>query len=34
MLNNKEMLGTEPVGKLLFQFALSTVIAQLCSIEE
>ena len=32
MRNNKEMLGTEPVGKLLFQLALPTVIAQLINM--
>lgn len=30
--NNKEMLGTEPVGKLLFKLALPTVVAQLINM--
>ena len=32
MQNNKEMLGTAPVGKLLFKLALPTVIAQLINM--
>ena len=32
MQNDKEMLGTEPVGKLLFKLALPTVIAQLINM--
>lgn len=32
MQNNKEMLGTEPVGKLLFKLALPTVVAQLINM--
>ena len=32
MQNNKEMLGTAPVGKLLFRLALPTVIAQLINM--
>lgn len=32
MDNNKEFLGTEPVGKLLFRLAIPTVIAQLVNM--
>lgn len=32
MENNKEFLGTEPVGKLLFRLAIPTVIAQLVNM--
>ena len=32
MENNKEMLGTAPVGKLLFKLALPTVVAQLINM--
>ena len=32
MKNNKEFLGTEPVGKLLFKLAVPTVIAQLVNM--
>lgn len=32
MKNNKEFLGTEPVGKLLFKLALPTVVAQLINM--
>ena len=32
MDNNKEFLGTEPVGKLLFKLAVPTVIAQLVNM--
>ncbi len=32
MQNNKEMLGTAPVGKLLFKLALPTVVAQLINM--
>lgn len=32
MTNNKEFLGTEPVGKLLFKLAVPTVIAQLVNM--
>ena len=32
MQNNKEMIGTAPVGKLLFKLALPTVIAQLINM--
>lgn len=32
MENNKEFLGTEPVGKLLFKLAVPTVIAQLVNM--
>ena len=31
-MNNKEMLGTEPMGKLLFKLALPTVAAQLMNM--
>lgn len=31
-MNNKEMLGTEPIGKLLFKLALPTVAAQLMNM--
>ncbi len=29
MSDNKEMLGTAPIGKLLFKLAVPTVVAQL-----
>lgn len=29
MKENKDFLGTEPVGKLLFKLAIPTVVAQL-----
>ena len=32
MTNNKEMLGTAPIGKLLFKLALPTVVAQLINM--
>ena len=32
MLKNKEMLGTEPVGRLLFKLSLPTVVAQLINM--
>ena len=32
MPNNKEMLGTAPIGKLLFKLALPTVVAQLINM--
>ena len=32
MLDNKEMLGTAPIGKLLFKLALPTVVAQLINM--
>ena len=32
MDNNKEFLGTEPIGKLLFKLAVPTVIAQLVNM--
>ena len=32
MLNNKEFLGTAPIGKLLFKLALPTVVAQLINM--
>ena len=32
MTNSKEMLGKEPVGKLLFKLALPTVVAQLINM--
>lgn len=32
MTNNKEFLGTEPIGKLLFKLALPTVLAQLINM--
>ncbi len=32
MDKNKEFLGTEPVGKLLFKLAVPTVIAQLVKV--
>ncbi len=32
MENNKEFLGTEPVGKLLFKLAVPTVVAQLINM--
>ena len=32
MTDNKEMLGTAPVGKLLFKLALPTVVAQLINM--
>lgn len=32
MDNNKEMLGTEPIGKLLFKLAVPTVVAQLINM--
>ena len=32
MTNNKEFLGTEPIGKLLFKLAVPTVIAQLVNM--
>ena len=31
-MNNKEFLGTEPIGKLLFKLALPTVVAQLVNM--
>jgi len=30
--DNKEMLGTAPIGKLLFKLALPTVVAQLINM--
>ena len=32
MENNKDFLGTQPVGKLLFKLAIPTVIAQLINM--
>lgn len=32
MNDNKEMLGTAPIGKLLFKLALPTVVAQLINM--
>ena len=32
MESNKEFLGTEPVGKLLFKLAIPTVVAQLINM--
>ncbi len=32
MIDNKEMLGTAPIGKLLFKLALPTVVAQLINM--
>ena len=32
MDNNKEMLGTEPIGKLLLKLAVPTVVAQLINM--
>ena len=32
MSDNKEMLGTAPIGKLLFKLAVPTVIAQLINM--
>lgn len=32
MTNSKEMLGKEPIGKLLFKLALPTVVAQLINM--
>ena len=32
MNQNKEFLGTEPIGKLLFKLAIPTVIAQLVNM--
>ena len=32
MTDKKEMLGTAPIGKLLFQLALPTVVAQLINM--
>ena len=32
MMNDKEMLGTAPIGKLLFKLALPTVVAQLINM--
>ena len=32
MPNNKEMLGTAPIGKLLFKLAVPTVVAQLTNM--
>ena len=32
MGDNKEFLGTEPVGKLLFRLAVPTVVAQLINM--
>ena len=34
MNDNKEMLGTAPIGKLLFKLALPTVVAQLPAWKE
>ena len=31
-MENKEFLGTEPVGKLLFKLAVPTVIAQIINM--
>ena len=32
MKDNKEFLGTEPIGKLLFRLAIPTVVAQLINM--
>ena len=32
MTENKSMLGTEPIGKLLFKLAVPTVVAQLINM--
>ena len=32
MTDNKEMLGTAPIGKLLFKLAIPTVVAQLINM--
>ena len=32
MNDNKEMLGTAPIGKLLFKLAIPTVVAQLINM--
>ena len=32
MNHNKEMLGTAPIGKLLFKLAIPTVVAQLINM--
>ena len=32
MSDNKEMLGTAPIGKLLFRLAIPTVVAQLINM--
>ena len=34
MNDNKELLGTAPIGKLLFKLALPTVVAQLITWKE